>query len=154
MTILSNLALSNLAILGLIVVTIILIAMCLWLISFKSEARLKKAIEKESDATLFLSQFRCVVFKAGSNSCRRALEYQTKPILIDKAPKLPLQGCFVEKCECSLLQYDDRRTGKDRRDMEELVNRRRLVYANKRLLRDRRRASIQEFLLPQYRAYR
>jgi hypothetical protein len=153
MTTLPNLALPNLAILDLIVVAIILIAMCFWLISFKSEAKLKKALEKDSDATLFLPQFRCVVFKACSNPCRRALEFQTKPILIDNAPKLPLQGCFAQKCECSLLQYDDRRTGKDRRDMEELINKRRLAYANKRLLRDRRRASIQEFLLPQYRAY-
>jgi hypothetical protein len=152
MTTLPNLGLPNLAIMDLIVAAIILIAVCFWLISFKSEAKLKKAIEKESDATLFLPQFRCVVFKACINSCRSALEYQTKPILIDDAPKLPLQGCFAEKCGCSLLQYDDRRMGKDRRDMEEIKNRRK--YANKRLLRDRRRASIQEFLLPQYRAYR
>jgi hypothetical protein len=149
MTILSILGLPNLAILDLIVVAIILIA-----ISFKSEAKLKKTLEKVSDTTLFLPQFRCVVFKACSNSCRRALEFHTKPILIANAPKLPLQGCFAEKCECSLLQYDDRRTGKDRRDAEELINKRRLAYANKRLLRDRRRASIQEFLLPQHRAYR
>ena len=154
MTILPNLGLPNLAILDLIVVAIILIAMCFWLISFKSEAKLKKALEKESDTTLFLPQFRCVVFKACSNSCRSALEFQTKPILVDNAPKLPLKGCFEEKCECSLLQYDDRRSGNDRRDMDELKNRRKLVYANKRLLRKRRRASIQEFLLPQYRAYR
>jgi hypothetical protein len=154
MTILPNLGLPNLVILDLIVVAIILIAMCFWLISFKSEVKLKKAIEKESDATLFLPQFRCVVFKACSNSCRSALEYQTKPILINNAPKLPLQGCFAEKCECSLLKYDDRRTGIDRRDMEVLDKRRKSTYANKRRLKDRRRASIQEFLLPQYRAYR
>ena len=53
MTTLPNLGLPNLAIMDLIVAAIILIALCFWLISFKSEAKLKKAIEKDSDATLF-----------------------------------------------------------------------------------------------------
>jgi hypothetical protein len=139
--------------LDLIIAAIILIALCFWLISLKSEASLKKTIEKESDATLYQSQFRCVVFSAGSNSCRKALEYQTKPILINSAPELPLQGCSAAKCECSLLQHDDRRTGKDRRDSEYLDEKRKLAYANKRLLKDRRRASIQEFFLPKYRSF-
>ena len=143
---------TNLATLDLIVIAMMLLGLCFWLFSLFSEARLKKTIEKEADTSLFTPQFSCVVFSAGEHACQSALAYQTKPILIDDAPKLPLQGCFAEKCGCSLLQYDDRRMGKDRREMEEIKNRRK--YANKRLLKDRRRASIQEFLLPQYRAYR
>jgi hypothetical protein len=150
---LPKLALPNLATLDLLVIAIILLALCFWLVSAISEARLKKSIEKESDATLYLSQFRCVVFSAGNNSCRKALEYQTKPILLSNAPNLPLQGCSAVKCECSLLHHDDRRTGIDRRDLEVLDEKRRLAYANKRLLKDRRRASIQEFLLPKYRSF-
>jgi hypothetical protein len=145
--------LPNLAILDLIILAIILLALSFWFISLVSEARLKKTILKESDDSLYKSQFRCVIFSPGNHACKSALAYQTKPILIDSAPELPLRSCDAEKCGCSLLQFDDRRTGNDRRDMEVLDEKRRLAYANKRMLKDRRRASIREFLLPQYRSF-
>ncbi|MGQ0443365.1 MAG: hypothetical protein ACT4OH_07995 [Methylophilaceae bacterium] len=145
--------LPNLAILDLIIVAIILFGLCFWLVSLISEARLKKTIQKESDESLFSPQFTCVVFSAGNNACTSALAYQTKPILISSAPELPLLGCSAKNCSCSLVKYDDRRTGKDRRDMEILDKERKATYANKRLLKDRRRASIREFLLPKYRTF-
>jgi hypothetical protein len=145
--------LPNIAILDLIVLAIILLGLCFWLVTKISEARLKKTLQKESDESLFTPQFRCVVFSAGNHACANALAYQTKPILISNAPELPLLGCSAEKCACSLVQYDDRRTGKDRRDMEMLDARRKSAHANKRLLKDRRRASIREFLLPKYRTF-
>jgi hypothetical protein len=143
----------NIAILDLIIVAIILLALCFWLISLVSQARLKRTIQKESDASLYAPQFSCVIFSPGNHACKSALAYQTKPILVNNAPDLPLRGCNAEKCGCSLLQFDDRRTGNDRRDMEVLDEKRRLAYANKRILKDRRRASIREFLLPQYRSF-
>ena len=143
----------NIATLNLIIVAIFLLAMCFWLVSLISDAGLKKTLQKESDESLFAPQYRCVVFSAGSHSCKSALAYQTKPILLSSAPELPLKGCNAEKCTCGLLQYDDRRTGNDRRDMEMLDKKRRSAYANKRLLKDRRRASIREFLLPKYRTF-
>lgn len=145
--------LPNLAILDLIIIAITLLGLCFWLVSVMSEARLKRILQKESDESLFTPQFRCVVFSAGNHACKSALAYQTKPILMSNAPELPLLGCGAEKCGCSLVQYDDRRSGKDRRDMEILDKKRRSAYANKRLLKDRRRASIQEFLLPKYRTF-
>ena len=146
-------ALPNLALLDLIILAIILLALCFWLASIISEARLKKTIQKESDASLYEPQFSCVIFSPGNHACKNALAYQTKPILNKDAPELPLKGCEAEKCGCSLLQFDDRRTGNDRRDMQVLDEKRRLAYANKRMLKDRRRASIREFLLPQYRSF-
>lgn len=145
--------LPNIATLDLVVIVIILLASCFWLVSKISEASLKKTIQKESDESLFTSQFKCVLFSAGDDSCKSALGYQTKPILISNAPELPLKGCNAKNCTCSLLQHDDRRTGNDRRDMEALDKRRKSAYADKRLLKDRRRASIREFLLPQYRTF-
>lgn len=145
--------LPNLAVLDLIILAIILLGLCFWLASLISEARLKKTIQKESDESLYSPQFRCVVFSAGNNACASALAHQTKPTLISNAPELPLAGCSAEKCACSLVQYDDRRTGKDRRDREMLDKERKSAYANKRLLKDRRRASIQQFLLPKYRNF-
>ena len=143
----------NIAVLDLLILAIILLVLCFWLVSKLSEASLKKTLQKESDESLFAPQYRCVVFSAGSHSCKSALAYQTKPILLSSAPELPLKGCNAEKCTCGLLQYDDRRTGNDRRDMEVLDKRRRSAYANKRLLKDRRRDSIREFLLPKYRTF-
>ncbi len=146
-----NLTWPNLATLDLIVMAIILFALCFWLVASTSDARLKKTIAKESDESLYESQFKCVAFVAGNSACNKALKFETKPILIENAPKLPLQGCTAAQCECSLLQHDDRRSGTDRRDNEVLDKRRKSVYANKRLVKDRRRASIKEFLLPKYR---
>jgi hypothetical protein len=145
--------LPNIAILDLIILAIILLGICFWFVKLISEARLKKTLQKESDESLFTPQFRCVVFSAGNHACKSALAYQTKPILISSAPELPLLGCNAEKCACSLVEYDDRRTGKDRRDMEMLDQKRKSAYADKRLLKDRRRASIREFLLPKYRTF-
>jgi hypothetical protein len=150
---LNNLVLPNLATLDLIAIAFILLTLCFWLVSIISEARLKKTLKKTTDLSLYESQFRCVVFSAGDNACRNALEYHTKPILLSNAPNLPLRGCGAENCSCNLLQHEDRRMGEDRRDTEALDKERKSVYANKRLLRDRRRASIQEFLLPQYRTF-
>lgn len=150
---LPNLTLPNLATLDLIAIAVILLVLCFWLVKLTSEARLKKTLQKASDASLYEPQFRCVLFSASDHACKSALAYQTKPILIKDAPELPLKGCNAEKCACSLLRYDDRRTGTDRRDMEILDKKRRSAYANKRLLKDRRRASIREFLLPKYRSF-
>lgn len=143
----------NLTMLDLIIVAIILLALCFWLVSHLSEAHLKKTIQKESDVSLYTPQFSCVIFSSGNHACKSALAYQTKPILLNDAPELPLRGCDAKKCGCSLLQFDDRRTGTDRREMQVLDERRKLAYANKRMLKDRRRASIRDFLLPQYRTF-
>jgi hypothetical protein len=147
----TNIVLPKIATLDLIALAVILLALCFWLVSIRSEARLKKIIVKYTDESLYKPQFKCVLFSASNNACKTALAFQTKPILISNAPSLPLQGCQAEKCECSLLQQDDRRTGNDRRDMEALDKKRKSAYKNKRLLKDRRRDSIQEFLLPKYR---
>ena len=150
---LPNLTLPNMASLDLIAIALILLALCFWLVVLMSEARLKKTLAEESDESLYASQFKCVVFAAGNSACNKALKFEITPILIKNAPKLPLQGCMAAKCECRLLQHDDRRTGLDRRDKEVLDKRRKSVYANKRMVADRRRASIQEFLLPKYRTF-
>jgi hypothetical protein len=143
----------NIAFLDLVILAIVLLVLCFWLVSKLSEASLKKTLQKESDESLFTSQFKCVVFSAGNDACKSAVAYQTKPLLLSNAPELPLKGCNAESCTCSLLQHEDRRTGNDRRDLEVLDKRRRSAYANKRLLKDRRRASIREFLLPKYRTF-
>lgn len=143
----------NLATLDLMFLAFVLFVICFWLVSKLSDAKLKKTLQKESDLSLFAPQFQCVVFVAGENACKSATAYETKPILLSNAPVLPLKGCNAANCTCRLLQHDDRRTGADRRDKEALDKKRKSAYANKRLLKDRRRKSIKEFLLPQYRKF-
>jgi hypothetical protein len=149
----TKLALPNIATIDLIAIAVILLVLCFWLVTLRAEARLKKALQKQSDNSLYESQFKCVLFSAGDQACKSAIAFQTKPLLIKNAPNLPLQGCNAKKCACSLLQHDDRRSGKDRRDLEILDKRRKSIYANKRQLKDRRRDSIREFLLPKYRSF-
>ena len=137
------------AILYIIVIALILVACLFWYTSERSIAKLKKALDNDANSPIFESPFKCVVIKAGAHPCKNARDYQTKPILANDAPKLPLQGCNAITCQCSFERHDDRRTGADRRDKQDA--RRALIYANNRILKDRRRVSIQEFLLPKYR---
>ena len=134
------------------VAVVILLVMFIWVAANKrAESRLKRSLEKMADVALFQPQFKCVVISPCRNSCRRVIEYSTKPILLKNAPLLPLIGCDAAACECSFIQHEDRRTGKDRRHNE--APSKRLAYTNKRTQKDRRRDSIQEFLLPKYRMY-
>jgi hypothetical protein len=134
---------------NLIIIALILVACCFWYASEKSLVRLKKALDESADAPLFQPQFKCVVINLCAHPCKKARDYQSKPILAEVAPSLPLQGCNAITCQCSFLHHDDRRMGADRRDKQD--KKRALIYANKRLHRDRRRASIKEFLLPKHR---
>ena len=136
---------------NLVIIALILVACCFWCASEISLARLKKALDENADAPLFQPQFKCVVISICAHPCKKARDYQSKPILANAAPSLPLQGCNAITCKCSFLRYDDRRMGTDRRDKQD--EKRTLIYANKRLLKDRRRASIKEFLLPKYRKF-
>lgn len=138
-----------LVLLKIAVIVLILVACCVWYVSERSATRLKKALDDNAAGPLFQSQFKCVVVNLCAHPCKKAREYQSKPILAKDAPSLPLQDCNAITCQCSFLRYDDRRMGTDRRDKQD--EKWALIYANKRLLIDRRRASIQEFLLPKYR---
>lgn len=139
------------AVLYIIVIALILVACCFWYASERSIAKLKKALEDDANNPLFESPFKCVMIKLCTHPCKNARDYQTKPILAKDAPTLPLPGCNAITCKCSFERHDDRRMGTDRRDKEDA--RRALIYINKRTLKDRRRDSIQEFLLPKYRTY-
>jgi hypothetical protein len=137
--------------LNLVIIALILVACCFWLASEISAARLKKALDKSADKPLFQSQFKCVVINPCTHPCKQARAYLSKPILANNAPALPLQDCDAAVCECTFLPQEDRRMGVDRREKQD--ERRASIYANKRMFRDRRRASIQEFLLPKYRTF-
>ncbi len=138
-------------ILYIIVIALILVACFFWYVSEKSIAKLKKALDEDVNNPLFESPFKCVTIRPCTHPCKSARDMQAKPILAKDAPTLPLQSCNAITCKCSFERHEDRRMGTDRRDKQDA--RRALIYANKRIVKDRRRASIQEFLLPKYRTY-
>lgn len=134
-----------------IIITLILVACFFWYASERSISKLKKALEEDANNALFEPPFKCVMIKLCTHPCKSARDYQTKPILAKDAPTLPLIGCNAIKCKCSFELREDRRMSTDRRDKQDA--RRALIYINKRTLKDRRRSSIQEFILPKYRMY-
>ncbi len=141
----------------LVIIVLILVACYFWYVSERSLARLKKALDENSDVTLFQPQFRCVVISSDFDSCKEVRKYQSTPLLVNNAPTLPLHGCDAIKCNCTFMHHDDRRMEVARRDKQDTKGE--LIYANrrmvkeKRMTKDRRRASIQEFLLPKYRTF-
>ncbi|HAF01064.1 MAG TPA: hypothetical protein DCO68_08070 [Methylophilaceae bacterium] len=120
----------------------------LWYKQQQSELRLKQLL-LDSEAKLSKSLFRCVKIDAGNHACQFAIAYQNKPILVDQAPVLPLPGCDVVRCQCQFLRFDDRREGRDRREKQSKDDRRAMIYAEKRLIKDRRKSSLRQ-LFPNY----
>jgi hypothetical protein len=50
------------------------------------------------------------------NACNAAKELAGRRFLSTAAPRLPLADCTASDCRCKFKHYDDRRSGKDRRN--------------------------------------
>lgn len=123
-----------------------------WYAMRESERRLKRLLES-SEVALAKPSYRCVKIEAGQSACQHVQVLVAKPILVDDAPRLPLLGCNVAQCDCKFIRYDDRRSGEDRRTNSAEAAANAKIYADKRIRRDRRRASIQHFLKGSTRDY-
>jgi len=123
-----------------------------WYAMRESERRLKRLLES-SEVALAKPSYRCVKIEAGASACQHVQSLVAKPILVDDAPRLPLLGCNVAQCDCKFIRYDDRRSGEDRRTNAAEAAANAKIYADKRIRRDRRRASIQHFLKGSTRDY-
>lgn len=89
--------------------------------------------------------FRCVEIKTDGLACEHVKSLQNKRILVEFAPLVPLNNCDAAQCNCRYVRYNDRRSGIDRRHMDEL-NKQVIAYGDKRHTPDRRRHSIAEAL--------
>ncbi|OYY50752.1 MAG: hypothetical protein B7X95_02770 [Methylophilaceae bacterium 17-44-8] len=116
-----------------------------WYAMRQSERRLKQLLAS-SEIALAKPSYRCVKIEYGNQACQQVKSFQAKPILVNDAPRLPLPDCHVTQCDCKFIRFDDRRSGEDRRmsAAEAVANAK--IYADKRVRRDRRRASLQQFL--------
>ena len=123
-----------------------------WYAMRESERRLKRMLEA-SEVALAKPSYRCVKIEFGDHACQPVQAFQAKPILVNDAPRLPLVGCNVSQCDCKFTRFDDRRSGEDRRISAAEAAENARIYADKRVRRDRRRASIQHFLKGSTREY-
>jgi len=130
----------------------VLCAAYYWYAMRSAERRLNQMLEA-SEMSLAKPSYRCVKIEAGEHACQQVQVHQTKPILVNDAPKLPLAGCNVAQCDCKFLRFDDRRSGDDRRNRgaDAAVNAK--IYADKRIRKDRRKASIHHFLKGSTKSY-
>lgn len=55
------------------------------------------------------SQYRCVVMVNTELGCQAAKKLQSKLMLMNEAPVLPLSKCDKKKCNCRYKRYEDRR---------------------------------------------
>jgi hypothetical protein len=124
-----------------------------WYAMRQSELRLKQLLES-SESALAKPSYRCVKIVAGAQACQSVHAFQSKPILVNDAPRLPLPSCQVAQCDCKFIRLDDRRSGEDRRMRSAEAEANARIYADKRIRRDRRRASIQHFLKGSSRDFR
>ncbi len=124
---------------------LVLCAAYYWYAMRESERRLKRMLES-SEVALAKPSYRCVKIEVGAQACQHVQVMQAKPILVNDAPRLPLPDCHTAQCECKFIRFDDRRSGEDRRTSSAEAAENARIYADKRIRRDRRRASIQHFL--------
>lgn len=125
----------------LLLIVLALVTVYFWHARKNNKQKLKpvsKKAGKAVDTKSIRPTHRCVVIEPGLLSCQAIGAYVTKPILMDQAPILPVQGCDAQKCECKFLRYDDRRMGV-RRDKIKAANH--IISAtdqNKRSKKERR----------------
>ncbi|MDP3608866.1 MAG: hypothetical protein Q8R74_07325 [Methylophilus sp.] len=123
-----------------------------WYAMRQSELRLKQLLDS-SEIALAKPSYRCVKIESGTQACQPVQALLTKPILVNDAPRLPLPSCQVAQCDCKFIRFDDRRSGEDRRITSAEAEANAKMHADKRMRRDRRRASIQHFLKGSSRDY-
>lgn len=91
--------------------------------------------------------FRAIEIKPGQDCCEAVMEHGGRRILIERSPRLPLEGCDrLAECGCTYINHDDRRSSENRRNPYGSLSKGSfgLSKANKRSGFDRRGSSESE----------
>jgi hypothetical protein len=83
-------------------------------------------------------KFNAVSIWPGEPSCEAARQLIDTRFLCASAPRLPLPGCELPRCECRYMHYSDRRSGRDRRDPDNFARAHELGISDRRSNRGRR----------------
>ncbi|MBL4866662.1 MAG: hypothetical protein JKY67_09845 [Pseudomonadales bacterium] len=69
-----------------------------------------------SDYVTFpIKDFRGHSISFDENACATVKQLEGKRFLLSETPPLPLEDCDVTTCECSYVQYEDRRSADESR---------------------------------------
>lgn len=64
------------------------------------------------------SQYKAVSVHATEGCCKDALALHDRRLLLEEAPRLPLETCDrIGECQCTYRNHADRRSGDDRRNI-------------------------------------
>jgi Tfp pilus assembly protein PilN len=86
-----------------------------WYFRRQKAGRAAGQAQLERRASQSNSEYHAVAIRSPSNACDAARELEGVRFLASEAPKLPLQACDRQHCECRFQHYEDRRSGRDRR---------------------------------------
>lgn len=75
----------------------------------------KSEVAKKASSLGNGGAYRAVAIQYSENSCDAAKAMTGRRFLSTAAPRLPLPDCDYIDCRCQFANYDDRRTGQDRR---------------------------------------
>ena len=103
-----------------LLVGLLLVLLLLWLfIRQRSNRAAKRPLKPAGNkfAAQKKSRYHAVSLRFSADACTAAKAMQGERFLATEAPSLPLPNCDAHNCECHFAHHDDRRSGKDRRNV-------------------------------------
>ena len=103
-----------------VLVGLLLVLLLLWLfIRQRSSQAAKRSPRQVGNkfAAQKKSKYHAVSLRFSHDACNAAKALQGERFLATEAPTLPLPNCDAHNCECHFAHHDDRRSGKDRRNV-------------------------------------
>ena len=75
----------------------------------------KPKLAVDDHVTFPIASFRGRSIQFTENACSAVKELKDKRFLFSEAPELPVKNCNIGSCECTYIEYEDRRSGDNNR---------------------------------------
>lgn len=69
----------------------------------------------DDHVTFPIKDFRGSSISLGEHACGAVKRIEGKRFLMHETPAIPVEGCDAKRCECSYIQFEDRRSGDENR---------------------------------------
>ena len=113
------------------------IAISLWQ---RHAARQKKHLAAAAVKRDARSSYHCVEVRTGVPACEAARQLGNVRYLSSAAPGLPVSGCTEQKCACSYIHHDDRRSDVRRNPYGQWANLPPTIVGERRSRTERRKS--------------
>ena len=102
---------------SIIAIVIICLATAYWLLHSNGKVKPSRVQQlRSARGTVHLhNPYQAVSINYGGCACSAIKAIGDKRFLADQAPRVPLQECNAERCDCKYVRHDDRRLKEDRR---------------------------------------